>query len=835
MRKLISIIIALVMITSLAVSSSAYALNYDAEIQTESTTNSIDIFSMNAVGQIATLSFDIPVYGLYGFEPDGFRLSLPADILTINAIEPALVYYVTANDKILLAKFNDPAGYSEPSTVDTEIHFGLFTHDVIYDENGNIVEYATVPPLGDGTFGSATSMRIVIEYPNYSWSDSDLQRIEALFGENGDYAYLSYCTALTYNAETGDYEEVPNSISYSKNWSRTAETEENLSYDFVTDPSYLYDDYVISNPLTWDHTLQARDNVNNADLVEVTVKLSEPIVGKATYSLLIDTPSQAPDLWWMYSKYEETIATTTVDGSCNELVFTITGEQIKEAYSKGSSLNFIIIENIELFDTSVMADFMHIDRNKVGEGSSSRGAISWLADSDRAYYNGMPINYAAGGAADSNGASVQAAKAYMTLTVYDEPVPVDLASLMGATKDDVIAALRKALPRNTVSEDDFAYYHNREYYSVNIYDPYTGDKKFVLNVGIGNFPSDSYCCNISTSFDSGVDPDFIKEHPELCSIDGVPIGLTPSELQSKFMPLGNNDSYFDTDKRESYSYSSWEDNGQRGAICQINKVLPNNIDSITIVYEYNNLRMIDGEEVYLSDEEYAASMPTSFYVYFRDISHLPDLTNVENISLIGKTVDEAKAELDSICDGLAYSIWPIYMEVTSDQANIELLSCNIDDGVISLFGFKSKKPPKNIEGMPSVVTQQEIDEMLQDESLNPRRYEIADYNSSRTKYSYEFSIGEITYLYREDYYSNWLPELDGTYYLTVYKRDYTPADVNDDGEVNLDDAVLALQKAMKVDVTSTVFIDEAADVNGDGEINLDDAVEILKIAMKVEQ
>ena len=62
---------------------------------------------------------------------------------------------------------------------------------------------------------------------------------------------------------------------------------------------------------------------------------------------------------------------------------------------------------------------------------------------------------------------------------------------------------------------------------------------------------------------------------------------------------------------------------------------------------------------------------------------------------------------------------------------------------------------------------------------------------------------------------------------------YLSGDVNDDGEVNLDDAVLALQKAMKVDVTSAVFIDEAADVNGDGEINLDDAVEILKIAMKV--
>ena len=77
------------------------------------------------------------------------------------------------------------------------------------------------------------------------------------------------------------------------------------------------------------------------------------------------------------------------------------------------------------------------------------------------------------------------------------------------------------------------------------------------------------------------------------------------------------------------------------------------------------------------------------------------------------------------------------------------------------------------------------------------------------------------------------PSPDDVAYIATAAEPYTLGDVNDDGEVNLDDAVLALQKAMKVDVTSAVFIDEAADVNGDGEINLDDAVEILKIAMKV--
>lgn len=59
-------------------------------------------------------------------------------------------------------------------------------------------------------------------------------------------------------------------------------------------------------------------------------------------------------------------------------------------------------------------------------------------------------------------------------------------------------------------------------------------------------------------------------------------------------------------------------------------------------------------------------------------------------------------------------------------------------------------------------------------------------------------------------------------------------DVNDDGEVTLDDAILTLKFAMNVDLGDAEFIESAADVSGDdGSISLDDAITILKIAMNV--
>ena len=61
----------------------------------------------------------------------------------------------------------------------------------------------------------------------------------------------------------------------------------------------------------------------------------------------------------------------------------------------------------------------------------------------------------------------------------------------------------------------------------------------------------------------------------------------------------------------------------------------------------------------------------------------------------------------------------------------------------------------------------------------------------------------------------------------------TPGDVDNNGKITLDDAILTLKRAMNVGLGDAVFIEEAADVVADGKISLEDAIEILKMAMKV--
>lgn len=70
--------------------------------------------------------------------------------------------------------------------------------------------------------------------------------------------------------------------------------------------------------------------------------------------------------------------------------------------------------------------------------------------------------------------------------------------------------------------------------------------------------------------------------------------------------------------------------------------------------------------------------------------------------------------------------------------------------------------------------------------------------------------------------------------IIIPEEIYTAGDVNNDGEITLDDAILTLKFAMNVDLGDVDFIESAADVSGDdGSITLDDAIAILKMAMNV--
>lgn len=104
--------------------------------------------------------------------------------------------------------------------------------------------------------------------------------------------------------------------------------------------------------------------------------------------------------------------------------------------------------------------------------------------------------------------------------------------------------------------------------------------------------------------------------------------------------------------------------------------------------------------------------------------------------------------------------------------------------------------------MPSIITEQQLNEMLNDKSLNPQTEKIG-YESGYSDVYYHFRTNGKEYIYIKSFFASYVPEFEGKYSIvTVTKLDFTPGDVNNDGEVTLDDAILTLQKAMKVSITA---------------------------------
>ncbi len=68
---------------------------------------------------------------------------------------------------------------------------------------------------------------------------------------------------------------------------------------------------------------------------------------------------------------------------------------------------------------------------------------------------------------------------------------------------------------------------------------------------------------------------------------------------------------------------------------------------------------------------------------------------------------------------------------------------------------------------------------------------------------------------------------EGTATVVIPEPEYTLGDVNEDGKVNFDDAVLILQYVVSLKSESDLTL-QAGDVNGDDKVNSDDAVLILK-------
>ena len=212
---------------------------------------------------------------------------------------------------------------------------------------------------------------------------------------------------------------------------------------------------------------------------------------------------------------------------------------------------------------------------------------------------------------------------------------------------------------------------------------------------------------------------------------------------------------------------------------------------------------------------------------------------------------------DTVCATCDYALGPYYISITA----------NIENGIVSNVYLNSGaryNAPMLSRELPHSLTTTELTEIgklgkaeyggktftvTYTEKDASHYYAGEDIEGAKSwEYLFEcdeyvgvYSFTNIEYKFdletgKPNYYTIDLAEEEKsvTGYVVQAIQKYTPGDVNNDGKVTLDDAILTLKKTMNVDVSSATFIAEAAEVTGDNRLTLDDAIGVLKLAMKVQ-
>lgn len=362
-----------------------------------------------------TMTFTIPVYGLYG--------------------------YLTAGDYMVL---DLPENYGWPFSAGTKTAWSIIVNGVEYAlptieaATGDAVVFdkqeikVVLGFLTHGWDGTSTTIPQTINFNQYNsfqlvgkitnaarpadWSGNTWDILGAdKFGKDGVFG-----TKMKAQWYKEDGTPVPNSVSYAKDWTPAVnhdnKNRDNRS-DFVTNE--LFPGTVNFTPetgavlLNWDHTLANRAALYAADSVQFVVELNEPIVGIADYTLYVKNGTASengvvgydPSIWWTYSAARAQVDSIHVDtaygeGPVTELRFNIDKKFIYEGNYGTYGEEFVIFENITLMNYNLMKDYLHIDRSNPNVGESgSWGLISWVKDDDIVRYNGQKVNYARTGLA----------------------------------------------------------------------------------------------------------------------------------------------------------------------------------------------------------------------------------------------------------------------------------------------------------------------------------------------------------------------------------------------------------------------------------------------------
>ncbi len=407
----------------------------------------IDLYNanqnLNKANNTVTVTFDIPVYGLYGYLTAGdyFTLELPRYFGGEVPADKTIKWSVVVDSTSWTLK-SDTTTSSVAVSDPKQVVISYWGHN--YDGTNTAVPQAT-------GYNQTSSIRVVATIENVplvgGWKTPSVDATSLFVTrgwtgpEYGDQPSPVKAQWYTNN------EAINGNVSYVMQWSPAASTNDTTKageYNFVSaewtsslqgtipgtedtapwtgngsaagDAAY---------PLTWDHTMKNRGDIYSyaGTTVELVVELKKPIIGQATYTLYAkggDTPyTYNQSYWWQYSNQRKYITQQTVVGKANELVFEVPIEVLLDGTYGAFNTEFAICENITLLNANTMKDYLNVDRAKVGNGDGKYGPISWRGWTDRIQYNNEDVNYAKTGVAGTLGADVTATKIYLRLPEID--------------------------------------------------------------------------------------------------------------------------------------------------------------------------------------------------------------------------------------------------------------------------------------------------------------------------------------------------------------------------------------------------------------------------------
>ena len=408
-KKILAVVLAVMMAVS------AMAITAFADVEIPLYTQAYDNSGMywNRYDDVNTnvasfsVSFDIPVYALYGYMTSDYYMdfTLP-NSGWITDLQGNINWSIIVNGK----EYTLAAGNGSTSTLTNKVYFGMGAHN--YTKVGDVEYWTTVPQ--SMSYGDLTAVKLVASFTikGGQW-DSWKVNIGAIKNDN---FHVTFRNSV-------DDTEVPRSISFMRDWNPTLSEATTSTwygkFEFATaewDTSWIGNNWTAAqnqkaNLISFDHTLANRQTIiNNAqDGAKLVIDTEWPLVGQATYTLWAKKPSSGMESnWWQYSDSRTYVGRYILDGESSKLEFDVPYGVLYDANYGVLVEQFVIFENITLLNSNIMKSYLRFDAgwgdyniNLGPYANQSLGKLKWAWGDEVQYETAAntykQVRYAAGG------------------------------------------------------------------------------------------------------------------------------------------------------------------------------------------------------------------------------------------------------------------------------------------------------------------------------------------------------------------------------------------------------------------------------------------------------